>query len=364
MRNDLDERYMRLALRLALKGAGRTSPNPMVGAVLVRSGAVVATGYHRSAGADHAEIVALKKAGAKARGATLYINLEPCAHYGKTPPCVPSLVRAGIKRVIAGMIDPNPQVSGKGIKSLRRAGIEVRVGVLEEECRRLNEAFCKYITRGLPFVILKLAASLDGKIATSTGDSRWVTEAEAREYVHRLRNEVDAVLVGAGTVLADDPRLTCRIRGGRNPWRVVLDGSLRIPLSARLLRGRDPEKTVVVTAVDPAAKKFKAIRARGAQAWSFPRRQGGIAFLPVLRKLARMGILSVMIEGGAETASRALREGVVDKVLFFYAPKIVGGDGKDMIEALEVGTMKECSKIGDTEVRKIGNDILVSGYVR
>ncbi len=362
-RGDLDERYMRMALRLALRGAGRTSPNPMVGAVLVRNGKVIGTGFHKGAGNDHAEIVALKRAGEKARGATLYLNLEPCDHYGRTPPCVPSLIEAGIKRVIAGMVDPNPLVSGRGIQRLKKAGIEVEAGVLEAECLRLNEAFTKYITRGIPFVILKLAASLDGKIAASTGDSRWITGEESRRYVHRLRNQVDAVVVGVGTVLADNPKLTCRIPGGRDPWRVVLDAHLRIPLTAQLLRQRGPEKTIVITGSHAPKRKAEAIKRRGARVWDFSLRKGGISFAPVLKKLAQLGVLSVMIEGGAVTASRALREGVVDKILFFYAPKIIGGDGRDMFEALRIRRMRDCGKIRDLEVRRIDQDLLVSGYI-
>ena len=238
MGDDLDERYMRMALRLAFKGIGRTSPNPMVGAVLVRGGRIVGTGYHRQAGGDHAELVALKQAGNRARGATLYLNLEPCDHQGKTPPCTHSLIQSGVKKVVAGMLDPNPLVSGRGFRRLRRARIQVHSGVLKGECQRLNEAFVKFITHQVPFVILKLAASLDGNIATSTGDSRWITDVAARRYVHQLRNQVDAVLVGIGTVVADDPRLTCRLAGGRDPWRVILDGHLRIPLSASLFHQR------------------------------------------------------------------------------------------------------------------------------
>ena len=218
---------MRMALSLALQGAGRTSPNPMVGAVLARGRKVIATGYHQRAGGDHAEIVALKRAGARAKGATLYLNLEPCSHFGRTPPCADAVIRAGVMRGVVGMADPNPLVSGRGIRKLRQAGVQVDVGLLREECRRLNEAFCKHITRRLPFVILKLAASLDGKIATSSGDSQWITGEAARRHVHSLRNQVDAVLVGAGTVIADDPQLPCRIPGGRNPLRVVVDGRLR-----------------------------------------------------------------------------------------------------------------------------------------
>ncbi len=363
MEDGVDKRYMRLALRLALRGTGTTSPNPLVGAVVVRGGKIIATGYHRLAGEDHAEIVALKKAGSRAKGATLYLNLEPCSHYGRTPPCTNSIVSAGVREVVAGMVDPNPRVSGRGIRKLRRAGIRVRVGVLEEECRRLNEAFTQYITRRLPFVILKLAASLDGKIATSTGRSRWVTGEAARRYVHKLRNQVDAVLVGVGTVIADNPQLTCRVPGGRDPWRLVLDGHLRIPLSAKLLHQRGPEKNIIVTGLRSSRTKIREIRKLGAQVWSFPLRDGKIPWTPLLKKLARMGILSVMIEGGGTTASGALLEKRVDKILFFYAPKIIGGDGRSMVEALGIKAMHRSRQVTDLEVRKFGKDFLVSGYL-
>lgn len=358
-----DVRYMRQALRLAVKGAGSTSPNPLVGAVVVSHGKIVATGYHQRPGSDHAEIVALKRAGQKARGATLYLNLEPCCHQGRTPPCTLALIRSGIKRVVAGMVDPNPLVSGGGILQLRRAGIEVRVGVLETECRRINEAFRKHIIRGVPFVTLKLAASLDGKIATSTGDSRWITETASRRYVHQLRAQVDAVLVGVGTVLADDPRLTCRLAKGRDPWRVVLDRRLRIPLTAGLLHQREPKKTIVVTGSRAPIEKVRAIEGCGAHVWSFPLRKGTVPFVSLLKRLGGLGLMSVMIEGGATTASRALREGVVDKILFFYAPRIIGGDGREMIEALGIKKMSRARKLKGMEVKRIGKDFLVSGYL-
>jgi diaminohydroxyphosphoribosylaminopyrimidine deaminase/5-amino-6-(5-phosphoribosylamino)uracil reductase len=260
------------------------------------------------------------------------------------------------------MVDPNPRVSGRGVRQLRRAGIEVRVGVLQAECRRTNEAFRKHIIRGVPFVLLKLAASLDGKIATSTGDSRWITETASRRYVHGLRARVDAVLVGVGTVLADDPRLTCRLAKGRDPWRIILDRRLRIPLTAGLFRQREPEKTIVVTGSRAPIKKVRAIEATGAQVWSFPLRKGTVPFVSVLKRLGRLGLMSVMIEGGGITASRAVREGVVDKILFFYGPKIVGGDGREMIGALGIKKMSRATKLKEMEVKRIGKDFLVSGY--
>jgi diaminohydroxyphosphoribosylaminopyrimidine deaminase/5-amino-6-(5-phosphoribosylamino)uracil reductase len=336
----------------------------MVGAVLVRGGNIIATGYHQRAGNDHAEIVALKRAGERARGATLYLNLEPCSHYGRTPPCTLSLIRSGVKRVVVGMVDPNPFVSGRGIRSLRRAGIQVHVGLLGAECQKLNEAFRKFITRRIPFVILKLAASLDGKIATSTGDSRWITETASRRYVHELRNQVDAVVVGIGTVLADNPKLTCRIPGGRDPLRVVLDPHLRIPFRAHLLHERDPEKTIVVTGSRVPIRKVEAIHRFGAQVWRFPLRGGQIPFSSFLRRLGKMGLLSIMVEGGATTASHALKEGVVDKVLFFYAPKIIGGEGRPMIEALGIRKISHSRTIRDMEVKRFGKDFLISGYLK
>jgi diaminohydroxyphosphoribosylaminopyrimidine deaminase/5-amino-6-(5-phosphoribosylamino)uracil reductase len=335
----------------------------MVGAILVRDGRIVGSGYHRRAGGDHAEIVALKRAGNKSRRATLYLNLEPCDHHGKTPPCSLSLIQAGVKRVVAGMVDPNPLVSGRGIRRLRQAGVEVRVGVLEEKCRRLNETFAKYVTRGRPFVTLKLAASLDGNIATCTGDSRWVTGETARGYVHKLRSQVDAVLVGVGTVTADDPRLTCRFPGGRDPWRVVLDSHLRIPPTAKLLRQRQPEKTIIVSSSRVPIRKVKAIESHGARVWNIPLRKGWIPFSAVLKRLAKIGVLSVLIEGGGSTAGRALAERAVDKVLFFYAPKIIGAGGKRMIGDLEIRRMRQCKRIRDMKIEKLGEDLLVSGYL-
>jgi diaminohydroxyphosphoribosylaminopyrimidine deaminase/5-amino-6-(5-phosphoribosylamino)uracil reductase len=335
----------------------------MVGAVLVRHGRIIGTGYHRRAGDDHAEVVALKRAGRRARGATLYINLEPCDHVGRTAPCTSSLIRAGVSKVVAGMVDPNPLVSGRGIRRLRRAGIKVEVGPLEAECRELNEAFVKHVTQGLPFVILKLAATLDGKIATSTGDSKWVTGEAARRYVHELRNRVDAVVVGRGTVTADDPLLTCRIPGGRDPWRVVLDGRLRTPLSAQLVQPALARRTIIATGAGASANKVRLLKKRGAQVWSFPLRRGGVPFKSVLRRLGKMGLLSVMIEGGAATASRALSENAVDKVVLFYAPKIIGGDGKSMLESLGTRKLSASRRVSQVELSRLGDDLVISGYL-
>ncbi len=352
-----------MACRLAAKAAGRTSPNPLVGAVLVSGKKIIATGYHRFAGGDHAEIVALKRAGSRAQGATLYINLEPCSHYGRTPPCTATLISAGIKEVVAGMTDPNPLVAGRGFRQLRRAGIRVTSGLLEDECRLLNEAFIKYITRRLPFVILKLAATLDGKIAAASGDAHWISGSASRKRVHQLRNQVDAVLVGAETVATDDPQLTCRIAGGRNPWRIVLDGRLRIPLSARFLRHSD-DKTIVVTGDTAPSRKVRALEAAGVHVWQFSLRGGEIHWPSLLRRLAESGIVSLLVEGGATVAASALKARAVDKILFFYAPKILGGDGRVMIDNLNIRRVSQARVVKRLRVDPCDGDLMVCGYLQ
>jgi diaminohydroxyphosphoribosylaminopyrimidine deaminase/5-amino-6-(5-phosphoribosylamino)uracil reductase len=358
-----DKKYLRIACGLARKAAGRTSPNPQVGAVIVQRGKIIGTGYHQVAGGDHAEITALKRAGARARGATLYITLEPCSHQGRTPPCTGALIRAGIEEVVCGTKDPNPLVAGCGFRQLRRAGIKVRTGVLEKECRALIEAFAKYITRRVPFVILKLAVTLDGRIAAAGGDARWISADQSRNTVHRFRNEVDAVLVGLGTVTADDPLLTCRIPGGRNPRRVVLDSRLRIPLSAKILHLSDAGKTIIATGKNASPVKIRAVEALGGQVLSLPLKGEQVSWRALLKALARQGIVSVMIEGGGATAASALKEKVVDKIVFFYAPKILGGDARPMIEALGVHRVRQAIAVKDLRFDRSGEDLVVSGYV-
>ncbi|HUK39778.1 MAG TPA: bifunctional diaminohydroxyphosphoribosylaminopyrimidine deaminase/5-amino-6-(5-phosphoribosylamino)uracil reductase RibD [Candidatus Acidoferrales bacterium] len=358
-----DRRYMRMACRLAMKAAGRTSPNPMVGAILVRGKKVIATGFHQLAGTDHAEIVALKQARDEARGATLYINLEPCSHQGRTPPCTRSLIQAGIKEVVAGMKDPNPLVAGRGFQQLRRAGIHVRAGLLESECRALNEAFVKYITQRRPFVTLKLAATLDGKIASASGDARWISGEDSRRTVHRLRNQMDAVIVGIGTALADDPQLTCRIPRGRNPWRVVLDSRLRIPADAQVLQQRDPEKTIVATGNEAPRRKIRFLEAQGAQVWKFKLRDKKIPWAALLNRLADLGVTSALIEGGAAVAASAIKKKAVDKIVFFYAAKILGGDGRAMIDKLGIRSVDKAIRLERLKVRRSGDDLMVSAYL-
>lgn len=358
-----DDYYLRLACRLARRAAGRTSPNPMVGAVIVRAGRIVGSGYHRFAGGDHAEIIALKRAGARARGATLYLTLEPCSHHGRTPPCASAVIRAGIAQVVCGTRDPNPLVAGRGIRQLRRAGIKVRVGVLDQECLKLIETFAKFITQRVPFVTLKLAASLDGRIATATGDARWISGEESRLAVHRMRNEADAVLIGSGTLRADDPQLTCRIAGGRNPWRVVLDTRLSISPAAKVLHQADRHKTIIAAGDGVSARKKRAVEALGAQVWRLPIKHKQVAWWPLLRKLADLGIVSVLIEGGGTIAASALEEKIVDKILFFYAPKILGGDGRPMIDSLGLRAVAQAVPVKDWRFIRSGGDLLVTGYL-
>jgi diaminohydroxyphosphoribosylaminopyrimidine deaminase/5-amino-6-(5-phosphoribosylamino)uracil reductase len=333
----------------------------MVGAVLVRGGKIVGSGYHHHAGGPHAEINALKQAGARAKGATLYITLEPCSHQGRTPPCTRALIAAGIREVVAGIKDPNPLVAGQGFRRLRRAGIKVRSGLCQEEAAQLIEPFTKFITKQLPFVTVKLAATLDGRIATASGDARWISAEPSRLLVHRWRNEMDAVLVGAGTVRADNPLLTCRIAGGRNPFRVVLDSRLRISPSAQLLRLPDADRTIIATTQQAPLGKIATLEKLGILIWRLPSRNGRVAWLPLLRKLASIGVVSLLIEGGAEIAASALKTKIVDKLALFYAPKIVGGDGRAMIGPLGIRKMSDALSLRRFNVQRHGDDILLWG---
>ena len=319
-----DVRWMRRALRLAGRGRGRTSPNPMVGAVVVRRGRAIGEGYHRQVGGPHAEVWALREAGAAARGATLYVTLEPCSHHGRTPPCTDAIMQAGLARVVAGCVDPNPQVNGRGVRCLRGAGIEVEVGVMEAEARRLNEAYCKHIATGMPFVALKAAMSLDGKIATAAGESKWITGERARAAAHRLRARHDAVMVGVGTVLADDPELTVRKSRGRTPLRVVVDSRARTPPRARLLTADERAPVIAVTRQAPRARVRRLERA-GAEVWVVGSQRGKVELKGLMRRLGTEGVQSVLVEGGGTLGAGALAAGLVDRVYFFISPRIIGG---------------------------------------
>jgi diaminohydroxyphosphoribosylaminopyrimidine deaminase/5-amino-6-(5-phosphoribosylamino)uracil reductase len=362
----LDEKYMRMALRLAEKARGRTSPNPMVGAVVVKDGKVIARGWHKKAGEPHAEAIALRKAGEAARGATLYLTLEPCSHTGKrTPPCSPLVIQSGVKRVVVAMIDPNPKVSGEGVKALRFAGIRVEAGLLEDEAERLNEAFVKHVTTKVPFVTLKIAQTLDGKIATASGKSKWITGGKAREEGHRLRDQDDAILAGINTVLKDNPSLTARIPGGRDPIRVIVDSTLRIPLTANVLTQKSSAKTIVATLTRSSKAKIKKIQDRGAEVLIVRSDKGRVDLKDLMKKLGKMDIMSVLIEGGAEINASALKAGIVDKVIMFIAPALMTGrDALCSIGGASPVKLSQAIRLRDVTTRFVGEDLMVEGYIK
>ena len=357
-----DQDYMARALALAAQARGRTSPNPMVGCVVVRDGQVLGEGYHHAAGEPHAEVNAVQAAGDVA-GATLYVSLEPCCFEGRTPACTDLLIERRPARVVIAMHDPNPRVSGEGIFRLRNAGIEVEVGVLEQEARRLNEVFCKYVTTGMPFVIAKCGMSLDGKIATRTGDSKWVTGETARRRVHELRNEVDAILVGSRTVMLDDPSLTTRLGSGgdtdtRDPIRVLLDAESYLDATAHVFHVESDAPTWVAV---PGHGTFDGAD----EVLPIPAGADGLDMRLLMRELAAREVTSVLIEGGGTTLASAFEAGVVDKVLFFVAPKIIGG--RDAITAVEgEGAARMCDAIQLERMRteSLGEDILIEAYVK
>ena len=365
-----DHVYMKRALSLAARGKGKTSPNPMVGAVVVKHGRVVGEAYHLRAGQPHAEVLALEQAGQRARGGTLYVTLEPCCHSRKrTSPCVPLVIQAGLARVCVAMKDPNPQVSGKGITLLKLAGIDVAEGVLEEDARQLNERYQQWITTGRPFLILKGAMTLDGKIATHTGQSKWITSERARQDVHRLRSQVDAVMVGIGTVKADNPELSARgvrettpRRKGRQPVRVVLDSHLRIPINANVLTWVHEQPTIVCTTKVASPKKIETLKDRGVQVWIIPQKNGRVSLKATLGKLGKAGISSVLLEGGSMLNATALHEGLVNQVRLYVAPTLLGGqNAKSLIGGASPNSIKQAWKLVNPELKKIGQDWLVVG---
>lgn len=355
------ERAMRLALTQARRAAGRTHPNPAVGAVVVRGERVLGRGYTRPPGGPHAEIVALSAArrrhGARAvRGARMAVTLEPCAHTGRTGPCVESLVDAGLRGVWIGCRDPHPLVAGRGIARLRRAGVEVSVGVLETDCRAHHRGFLSVCEHGRPWVILKLASSLDGRIATASGESRWITGAASRQAVHRLRAGIDAVMVGAGTALADDPQLTAR-RGDRvvhRPVRVLVDGRLRVGLEASLYAASDPERTWVLHR--PRARGVAARRATGARMLPVPARGPRLDLGRALRVLAKEGLTTVLVEGGGELAAALLREELVDEIHWFTAPLLLGAEGRAALGPMARKRLRDATRLAGAQVRRIGDD--------
>ncbi|MCC6154183.1 MAG: bifunctional diaminohydroxyphosphoribosylaminopyrimidine deaminase/5-amino-6-(5-phosphoribosylamino)uracil reductase RibD [Candidatus Hydrogenedentes bacterium] len=350
---------MRRALDLAARGKGRTSPNPMVACVIVRDGVVIGEGYHERAGLPHAEVNAIRAAGDDIAVATVYVTLEPCCHHGKTPPCADLLVRHRPARVVIAMRDPNPVVSGRGVAALEAAGIDVEVGVLEPEAQTLNEAFTKFITKKLPFVIAKCGMSLDGKIATRSGDSRWVTGEASRKLVHELRNEVDAILVGSRTVMVDDPSLTTRLNEkAKDPIRVIVDADEYLASDRRVFSQDSAAPTWVAV---PNGRSFDGAD----EVISVPDGPGGIDLNALMRELAKRDVMSVLIEGGGTTHASAFAAGIVDKVMFFIAPKIIGG--RDAITAVEGEGAEKMADVVQLErmtARSVGEDILVEAYVK
>lgn len=362
-----DHDYMIRALEQAEKGRGWTSPNPMVGAVVVRDGKIVGRGYHQRAGGPHAEVNAIDDAGDLARGATIYVTLEPCNHVGRTPPCTHKILDAGIRRVVVAMDDPNPGVKGGGNRHLMERGIEVTRGICEEQARTLNEAFSTWITTGRPFVVVKCAATLDGRIATRSGDSRWVTGPAARAFVHRVRHWVDGIMVGVDTVRADDPSLTTRIDGenGSDPTRIILDTHLKMPLSAKMLTQASDAPTWIVCAPDAPADRRSALENAGARIIPAPLKNTRIDLAALMDQLGGMNITSLLIEGGGRVIGSALAAGIVDKVCFFYAPKILGGDdGVPMCRGAGPESMQESIPIHDLSVSRFDADVLLQGYLK
>lgn len=351
-------------LELAQKGRGRTSPNPMVGALIVKNGRVLSRGFHKKAGGDHAELVAIKKAGAQARGAELILNLEPCCHTGKTPPCTSAIIAAGIKKVVVGMKDPNPLVAGKGIAKLRRNGIQVVTGVLRKECEKLNEVFCKFITTKTPFIILKSAISLDGKIATRTGDSKWITGPQARERVHQIRHEVDAILVGPGTVLADNPRLTTRLPGGggKHPIRIILDAREVLPLSAKVFQNSRSQKVIYVCGQTLSSNRRSALEKKNVEILVVKEKKGRLNLKDLVKKLGALQVTSVLVEGGAGVNASVLHADLVDKVILFLAPILIGGqDAPGLIGGNGIKRLQEAFRIQELQITQVGNDIMIEG---
>jgi len=366
MPDSRDIEFMSRALELAERAAGRTSPNPMVGAVIVRDGSVVAEGYHERAGADHAEIVALKRAGIDACGATMYVTLEPCTHHGKTPPCVDAIVSAGIARVVAALVDPHELVAGKGIERLNEAGIEVEVGVLEARARRLNEAHIKFSETGFPFVYMKYAMSLDGKVATRTGDARWITGEAARRRVHELRDRVDTIMVGSGTVRTDDPELTTRLPdgNGRDPVRVVLNTGATLDPQARVFSTGSQAPTWLIVGENCPEEQTHRFSSACTEVIRCPVCDGRIDLRAALKLLGEREIRSVLLEGGAILNTATLEQGLVDKLLCFVAPTVVGGaDAPGPVGGAGIERMADALRLDDVEIKTVGTDVLIQGYV-
>jgi diaminohydroxyphosphoribosylaminopyrimidine deaminase / 5-amino-6-(5-phosphoribosylamino)uracil reductase len=349
---------MEMALKLAEKAKGQTSPNPMVGCIIVKRGRVVGRGYHRKAGTEHAEVLALQEAGKKSLNSTMYVTLEPCSHWGKTPPCTDTICQAGVREVIIGMKDPNPLVDG--YKELKFRGIKTKIGILEEECKKLNEYWISYIKTKRPFTFIKVAMSADGKIATQSGDSRWITSKEARTLVHQWRTEVDAVMIGLNTVLRDNPELTPRLFKGKDPYKIVVDSKLKISSKCNLMK--NPSKLILATTTSAPKKTVEELKSKGVAVVVTKPKSGMVDLKDLMKQLGAMGIVSVMIEGGSELNSAAIKEDLVDKIYIFTAPKIVGS-GKGAIGDLGIKKIDKAINLKDPVLTKVGKDMLIEAYL-
>ena len=355
--------YMNLAIELAKKGIGHTSPNPLVGCVVVKDGRIMTDGYHERYGGDHAERNALNKCEEDLTGADLYVTLEPCCHHGQTPPCTDIILERGIGRVFIGAMDPNPKVAGKGVRILREHGIQVETGILEGECLKLNEVFMQYISTGIPYVAMKYAMTMDGKIATYTGDSKWVTGEVARRHVHEMRKRYSAIMVGIGTVLVDDPMLNCRIEEGVDPVRIICDSRLRIPLESRIVQTAKDISTIVAYAVGDEEKE-KALQEIGVELMQV-NENDRVDFVKLLIELGRRKIDSVLIEGGGTFHGTVLKSGMVNRIFCYMAPKLIGGkEARSPVEGDGFSYMREALEITNTEIIKLGEDICFTGCVQ
>lgn len=360
----LNEKYMKLAIELAKMGEGKVNPNPMVGAVIVKEERIIGRGYHEEYGKYHAEVNAINSATENLEGSTIYVTLEPCSHYGKTPPCVDKIIENKISKVVIGMLDPNPLVSGRGIEKLKKAGIEVQTKILEEECKKLNEVFIKYITTKKPFVVLKSAMSLDGKIATSSGESKWISNENSRYEVHKLRNKLMGIMVGVNTVIKDNPELTCRIENGINPIRIIVDSKLRIPLDSKILND-NKSKTIIATTDKSQKEKIEYLENKGAKVVVINSKDEKVDLNELMNVLGDLGIDSILLEGGSALNYSALEANVVDKIQVYIAPKIIGGEkSKTPVGGKGIDLLQDAFKVENKIIKLIGEDILIEGYIK
>lgn len=352
------KKYMELALKLAEKGRGLTSPNPMVGCIIVKRGRIVGKGWHKKAGTGHAEVIAIDEAGKKAMNSTMYVTLEPCSHWGRTPPCTERIMEAGVREVVIGVKDPNPLVHG--YFELKARGLKTRIGILESECEKLNEAYIKWMKTKKPFVILKVAMSADGRIATKTGDSKYITSKEARTLVHKLRTEVDAVMVGLNTVFRDNPELTPRLWKGKDPLKIVVDSTLKIPKNCNLMK--HPAKLIIATTNKAKKNNIAKLQEKGVKVLMTKSVKGMVDMTELMKQLGRHEITSVMIEGGSELNSSAIKARAVDKIFIFTAPKLIG-NGLGAIGNLGVNKIDKAINLKDTKCSRVGKDMLVEAYL-